>query len=139
MVTLVIGKEYLDYTNPDLERECKIKGGYQSAYCRFTPQCINCNVVGWECLDIRNLLFQEKMQPFYMEFYNNAMLQLKQYQQEERKCVEGVRNAVSTVERYVEGFTSIDIWSQDSIECDVKEKTELEENNVSKKAIITLF
>jgi hypothetical protein len=153
MVTVVIREEYLHYANPSLERKCQIINGKdKNAYCSFTPKGINCNVIGLECLDVRNLRFQEDMQFFYTDFYNNAMNQLKLSQQKERKCVEDVSNAIdivgkhvailekhiATAKEYVGGFFDVSFLSQTSPTYDVQEKTKSEKNNVSKQGVSLL-
>lgn len=107
MVTVVIDREYLHYTNPELARACQIKGEQKAAFCRLLPDGMHCNVISWECLDIRNLRLDDEMGPSYREFYKQSMSLLKKYQKEERKCLEDVKNIVDEINEAKQYYTEM--------------------------------
>lgn len=91
MVTVTIDRQYLHYINPDLDRACQLKDDHQFAYCQFLPDGMSCNVISWQCMDIRNLLFEDGMGEVYRKYYEQSMAMFKESQQAEKECLDNVK------------------------------------------------
>ena len=100
MVTIVIDRKYLHYVTPDLDSACRIMGQKQYAYCKFLPDGMQCNVISWKCLDVRNLVLQDSTRDYLLTSYHDALGELRKYQKEEKRCLEEVRNEIARVEDF---------------------------------------
>lgn len=102
MVTVVIEKTYLKYSDPELGEKCQLRDDQeQYAYCQFPPAGgVYCNVVSWKCMDIRNLNIAVGVEDIFRSFYRQAMSELRVVQETQKECLQDVNAQVNQLEQF---------------------------------------